>query len=250
MRRSRDGYAFCPLYSADSEQRKARSTEAPRRKGMLPPRGRTAQPAFRVPLQVPAQWRGWWRICRPSPYPCPQSGTSVTALHRPKLGHLGECAPPRQRPADATAVSQASPTSPLPPEVQEAMAASRKVQGSPRCPPAPDGTGRAALGGTTRADHAAPVDMGGGVIRAVAGLGDSSSRRHALGRVCGALSLACGSGARPILTAGVILQKAFSLTHFFITCRPPIACAIMACCATVRLGLYSQRIMYKEVKDG
>src|SRR5215831_21006406 len=34
--RSRDGRAFCPLYSADNGQRKARSIEAPRRRGMIP----------------------------------------------------------------------------------------------------------------------------------------------------------------------------------------------------------------------
>src|SRR5262249_38040136 len=34
--RSRDGRAFWPLYSADGRQRKARSTAAPRRRGIRP----------------------------------------------------------------------------------------------------------------------------------------------------------------------------------------------------------------------
>jgi len=58
----------------------------------------------------------------------PRFGTSVTALHRHKHEHLVACEPPSQRPADTAAVSQASPTPPLPPEVQEAVATYRQVQ--------------------------------------------------------------------------------------------------------------------------
>jgi transposase-like protein len=57
----------------------------------------------------------------------PRFGTSTTALHRHKHEHLLRGAIPDQEPADAAVVSQESPTSTLPPEVQKTVAEYQKA---------------------------------------------------------------------------------------------------------------------------